>query len=87
MMGMLFGLVSLANLVVFVMVLIRLFKAEGALKGILGLICGLYTFIWGWINATKENIKNLMVIWTALILLSIVLQVVVGGSMMGGLAP
>jgi len=87
MMGMLFGLVSLANLVVFVMVLIRLFKAEGALKGILGLICGLYTFIWGWINATKENIKNLMVIWTALILLSIVLQVVVGGSTMGGLAP
>jgi hypothetical protein len=86
MLGMLFMLVALAQLVVFVMVLIRLFQTEGALKGILGIICGLYTFIWGWINATKLGIKNLMLIWTALLVLMIVLQVVTGASMMTGLS-
>lgn len=34
-----------------IVVLVKLFQTEGLLKGILGLICMLYTFIWGW-NAT-----------------------------------
>jgi hypothetical protein len=36
------------------------------------LICGLYTFIWGWINAIRLNIKNIMLIWTLLIIVSII---------------
>jgi len=69
---------SLGSLICFIIVLIKLFQNEGALKGILGLICGLYTFIWGWMNATKLNIKNIMMIWTLLIIVSIIL------GMMGG---
>ena len=62
-----------------IIVLIKLFQNEGVLKGILGLICGLYTFIWGWMNATKLNIKNIMLIWTVLLVLTIVINVMTGG--------
>ncbi|HQR38384.1 MAG TPA: hypothetical protein PLF26_08270 [Blastocatellia bacterium] len=86
-MGMLIGLlgivVYIATLVCLVMVLIKLFQVEGALKGILGIICGLYTFVWGWMNADKLNIKNIMLAWTVLIIIMIVLQVVGGAAMYG----
>jgi len=73
-------LVGLASLVIYVMVLIKLFQAKGALHGILGIICGLYTFIWGWMNASTLGIKNLMIIWTILILAGMGLN----GVLMGG---
>ncbi len=70
---------AFGSLICFIIVLIKLFQTEGALKGILGLICSLYTFIWGWMNATKLNIKNIMMIWTALIILCFVLSFMGGG--------
>jgi len=73
------GVIGLGCLVCFIIVLIRLFQENGILHGILGLICGLYTFIWGWINASRLNIKNIMMIWTLLIIVSIILSVVGGG--------
>ncbi|MDQ2973923.1 MAG: hypothetical protein M3R69_00770, partial [Acidobacteriota bacterium] len=66
--------VGLASLICFIIVLIKLFQNEGALKGILGLICGLYTFIWGWMNATRLNLRNIMMIWTLLIIIQLVLN-------------
>lgn len=66
------GLLGLGSLVCGIMVLVKLFKAEGTGKGILGLVCMLYTFIWGWQNSGKLNIKNVMMAWTALILLGVV---------------
>jgi hypothetical protein len=80
-MTMLLLLSSLGNLVCLVLVLLKLFPAEGVLKGILGIICGLYTFIWGWMNAAKYNLRNIMIAWTVLFLLSIVLQFAIGASM------
>lgn len=78
-MGMLFGLLAIvcwiAAFACFIVVLVKLFQTEGPLYGILGLICGLYTLIWGWMNADKLNIKNIMLIWTGLIVGCIVLQV------------
>lgn len=59
----------------FVLVLIKLFQQKGVLHGILGIICALYTFIWGWIEAARLNIKNIMLIWTILIIASSVLVV------------
>jgi hypothetical protein len=73
-------LVGLAALVPFIMVLIKLFQQKGALHGILGLICGLYTFIWGWMNANTLGIKNLMLLWTALIVIGMILNLVVAGT-------
>jgi hypothetical protein len=63
------------------MVLIKMFPAEGALKGILAIICTLYAFIWGWINAGRFNLKNIMLAWTACIVLSII-----GGAISGAAA-
>lgn len=79
MLGLLGLLLSLGCIICFIIVLIKLFQTEGALLGILGLICGLYTFVWGWLNASKLNLRNIMIVWTLLIILSIVANVAGGG--------
>lgn len=84
--GILAMLVGIGSIICFIIVLIKLFQTEGALKGVLGLICSIYTFIWGWMNAGKLNIKNLMLIWTILIVLGIILNVM-AGTMAGMEAP
>ena len=71
------AVVGIANLVLLIMVLIKLFQEKGVLHGILGLICGLYTFIWGWMNVTRLNIKNIMLAWSACIVVSIILNVMI----------
>ena len=71
--------VSIGSLICFIIVLIKMFQNAGVLQGILGLICGLWCFIWGWMNAGKLGIKNIMMIWTILILLGIVFTVAGGG--------
>ena len=73
-----FGLVNLACLII---VLIKLFQEKGALHGILGLICGLYTFIWGWMNVDRLNIRNIMIVWSVCIVVAIILNVI-SSSMM-----
>jgi hypothetical protein len=60
------------SLVCWIMVLLKMFPAEGTLKGILAIICGLYAFIWGWMNASKFNLRNIMLIWTVAIVASVV---------------
>ena len=80
--GILMLLVCIGWFICFIIVLIKLFQNEGALKGILGLICGLYTFIWGWMNANKLGIKNIMLIWTVLILVLLVLNFAFGVALM-----
>ena len=57
-------LLNLAALVAAIMVLVKLFQTKGAGHGILGLICGIYTFIWGWINHKTLGLTKLMLIWT-----------------------
>ena len=81
MMMILASLVGLGSLVCFVIVLIKQFQTSGPLHGIIGLItCGLWTFIWGWMRASTLNLRNIMLAWTGLIVLSIVL------NMMGAMA-
>lgn len=70
---------GLVSLVCWIMVLIKMFPAEGALKGVLAIICGLYAFVWGWMNATRFNLKTIMLIWTVAILISVVANVAFGG--------
>ena len=72
---------STLALVAGIMVLVKLFQTEGAMKGILGLICMLYTYIWGWQHINKEELKlkTWMYIWTGAIVLGVILNIV--GSM------
>ena len=81
MLGILGLVVWLGSIICFIMVLIKLFQDKGALHGILGLICGLYTFIWGWLNADRLGIKNIMIIWSLLIIVNIILGFVGGFSL------
>jgi hypothetical protein len=61
-----------------IVVLVKLFQTEGVMKGILGFICMLYTFIWGWQNIGKEELKlkTWMYLWSGAIVLGIILNVV-----------
>jgi hypothetical protein len=52
-----------------IIVLVKMFQTAGALQGIIGLICGLWAYIWGWMNAGKTGLKKIMLIWTVLIIL------------------
>lgn len=64
------------SLVCWIVVLIRMFK-ESAVKGIIGLICGLYAFIWGWMNA-GAGLKNIMLLWTLAIVIAMVAGAMAG---------
>jgi hypothetical protein len=66
--------VGIVNLVLFIIVLIKLFQNQGILLGIIGLICGIYTFIWGWINAGRLGITNIMIAWSVCLVLIIILN-------------
>jgi hypothetical protein len=71
---------SLVSLVCFIIVLIKQFQNAGALHGIIGIVtCGIWTLIWGWMNATQLNIKNIMMIWTLVLVVCIILNVMSGG--------
>jgi hypothetical protein len=58
------------SVVCWIIVLIRMFK-HSVLHGILGLICSLYAFIWGWMNASA-GLKNVMLLWTIAIVIGII---------------
>ena len=80
MLGILAMVLSLVYLVLLIIVLIKQFQNGGVVHGIIGIItCGLWTFIWGWMNATKLNIKNIMMIWTLVFIVCIILNVMSGG--------
>jgi hypothetical protein len=82
------SLVGLGSLVCFVMVLIKQFQTAGALHGIIGLItCGIWTFIWGWMRASTLNIKNIMLAWTGLIVLTFVLNMMGAMAAFSGMTP
>jgi len=67
-------------LICFILVVIKLFKKEGVGLGILGVICALYTFIWGWINHKKQDITTIMIIWSVLIVISLIINLSMGPS-------
>jgi hypothetical protein len=85
-MAMIFSLLlmacGVASLICLILVLIKLFPAEGPVKGVLGIICGIYTFIWGWQNVNRFNLRQIMQIWTALIVayfILLFLTIIMGG--------
>ena len=80
MLGILAMVAGLVSFVCFIIVLIKQFQNAGVVHGIIGIVtCGIWTFIWGWMNAGKLTIKNLMMIWTLLFVVCIILNVLSGG--------
>jgi hypothetical protein len=73
------GLVALVGCVIcWIIVLIKIFQNDGALKGILGLICSLFAFVWGWMNSSRLGVKNIMIIWTLLLIIYLILGAIGG---------
>jgi hypothetical protein len=77
-MGILALVVLVACIICQIIVAIKIFQNDGALKGILALICGLFGLIWGWMNATRLGIKNIMIIWTLLLIVYLILGAIGG---------
>jgi tetratricopeptide (TPR) repeat protein len=78
--GAVYLIANIVGLILFIVVLIKLFKTEGALKGILGFFCGIYTFIWGWMKHKQLAMTRLMTVWSLMILLPFILIPVAGVS-------
>jgi len=68
-------LVSLGSLVCWILVLVKIFQAGNIGIGVVGIICPLVAFIYGWTKADEYKIKNIMLIWTVLVVVGIALNV------------
>lgn len=69
------GILIVVAVICQIMVLVKLFQTEGAGKGILGLLCGPYLLIWGFMNASRLNLMKLMLGWIVL--------AIIGGILVG----
>lgn len=69
---------GLGSLACWVMVLIKMFQNDKPLIGVLGIICGLWAFIWGWMKSNTLGLKKIMLLWTLCFGVSIVGNVLYG---------
>ena len=73
---------AIVSLVCWIKVLIVLFSKAGVGLGILGIICPIFTFIWGWMKHKEYGLTKVMGIWTAVFVLSLVVNTMNAGAMM-----
>ncbi|MGD9193529.1 MAG: tetratricopeptide repeat protein [Desulfobacterales bacterium] len=79
-MGISFLIAQILCFVLFIYVLIKMFKNEGALKGILGFFCGIYTFVWGWMKHKELALTKAMAVWSILTVATFALVPMMGVS-------
>jgi len=79
-MGIALLIINILCLVFFFIVLVKLFKNEGALKGILGFFCSIYPFIWGWMQHKQLGMTKIMATWSILTVVGMVMVPVMGVS-------
>jgi hypothetical protein len=79
------GLLAIANLVFFILVVVQMFKHEQSGLGIACILLALCTglgqplaFIMGWVKAGEWNIKRMMFAWTGVLVFSLMMVCVVG---------
>ncbi len=77
------GLALLVCLVCAILIIIKQFQDASAVNGIIGIVtCGIWAFIWGWINVGKLDLRNIMIAWTLAVLANILLNLWFGAAMM-----
>ena len=89
------GICGIVSLVCYILVIVQMFQRGKTGLGIaclvLLLLCGLgalVAFIYGWMNVKEWGIKNIMLIWTGCIVVSLVCNVAfaaLGGAAMPGM--
>jgi len=67
----LYYLAGLGALVCWILVLVQMFKRQQIALGIVGIICSIVAFVYGWIKAREWGIMNIMLAWTACVVLMI----------------
>ena len=69
--------IGLTNLFCLLYVLVKMYNEKGILHVLFGFFCcTIYPFIWGWLNASRLRMYDIMVFWTAIVIFSFVLQLV-----------
>jgi hypothetical protein len=89
------GICGIVSLVCYILVIVQMFqrgKTGLAIACLLLLLAcglgGLVAFIYGWVNANQWGIKNIMLLWTACIVVGIVCNgasIVTGGAAIPGM--
>ncbi len=67
------------SLICWIMILVKIFKENIGL-GILGILCSLFAFIYGWVRVQEYQAKNIMLIWTIAWIVTIVAQALGAGE-------
>ena len=79
----LYWLLAVVNIVCWIMVLIQIFKHQQIALGIIGIICGIVAFVYGWVKANEWGIRNVMLAWTGSIVAQIIVAMIAGPSNFG----
>lgn len=58
-----------ASFVCWIIVLIQMFKRQHVGLGVVGILCALVAFVYGWIKAREWGITMVMLVWTACLIL------------------
>jgi hypothetical protein len=59
---------GIGSLVCWIIMLVKIFQAGYTLQGVLGIICGLVAFIYGWMKSDELDAKPVMLAWTGCII-------------------
>lgn len=70
-------LVAIGSIVCWILTLVKLFQNQKTLEGVLGILCPLIAFIMGWVRAKEFDHTKVMSIWTVLVIVSVVINVMV----------
>ena len=74
-----YAVAQLVSLGIFIFMLIKMFKTDSVLKGIIGILtCGIFTYVWGWIKHKQLALTKVMILWTIMIIVPFALIPVMG---------
>lgn len=71
------AVLSLVVLVLGLYVLVMLYREKGIGHAVLGFFISPYTYFWGWFNAKRLKMIDIMVIWTIVFLLAVAFPVII----------
>ena len=71
------AVLSLIVLVLGLYVLVMLYREKGIGHAVLGFFVSPYTYFWGWFNAKRLQMIDIMVIWTVVFILAVAFPVII----------
>jgi hypothetical protein len=66
--------VGICSLICWILVIVKIFQEGSVGLGILAIICPLFAFIYGWMKVNEYGIRNIMLAWTACIVINLILN-------------